>query len=158
MDGPENPDTLNSMDNLGITLGKEHKYQESEKLLRTAYETALRNLGPINSTTRESLGNLATTLAYEKRADESISLFEKLLTNSAKAEGGAMVDAHYQYAVALASLGRKEEAFQHLQKAVRLGLANVSSVTTDDDLKTLKDDPRFQPLIEQVKKNEQTAK
>jgi hypothetical protein len=45
------------------------------------------------------MGNLATTLAHAQRADEAIALFEELRHNAAQAEGAALVEAHYQYAV-----------------------------------------------------------
>jgi tetratricopeptide (TPR) repeat protein len=155
--GPENPNTLDSMDNLAITLGKEHKLDESEKLLRDAVEIGVRTIGPTASTTRNAVGNLATTLAYEKRADQSMAWFEKLMEYSSKAEGTAMVDAHYQYAAGLSILGRRDQAVEHLQEAVKLGFENTNQLTTDDDLKPLHDDPRFQTLLEEMQKKQPVA-
>ncbi len=155
--GPENPNTLDSMDDLAITLGKERKLDESEKLLRAAVEIGVRTIGPTASTTRNAVGNLATTLAYEKRADQSIAWFEKLMEYSSKAEGTAMVDAHYQYAAGLSMLSRRDQAFEHLQEAVKLGFENTNQLTTDDDLKPLHDDPRFQALLEQIQKKQSVA-
>ena len=155
--GPENPDTLDSMDDLAITLGKEHKLDESEKLLRDAVEIGARTIGPTASPTRKAVANLATTLAYEKRADQSIAWFEKLMEYSSKAEGTAMVDAHYEYAAGLSILGRRDQAFDHLQEAVQLGFDNTNQLTTDDDLKPLHDDPRFQALLEEIHRKQPVA-
>ena len=155
--GPENPDTLDSMDDLAITLGKEHKLDESEKLLRDAVEIGARTIGPTASPTRKAVANLATTLAYEKRADQSIAWFEKLMEYSSKAEGTAMVDAHYEYAAGLSILGRRDQAFEHLQEAVQLGFDNTNQLTTDDDLKPLHNDPRFQTLLEEIHRKQPVA-
>ena len=154
--GPENPDTLSSMNQLGITLGEEHKLEESEKLLRTSLGTAMRTLGPTAAITRNAMANLASTLAYEKREKESIALFEKLIGYAANAEGTAQSDANYQYAIGLAVLGHKEQALDHLQKAVQAGFANVSELTSDVDLQPLRDDPRFQELVSELKKGQAT--
>jgi serine/threonine protein kinase len=154
--GPDKPDTLESMAYLAITLGKDHKLEESERLLRYAVEIGLRTLGPVYAT-RFAMGNLATTLAYEKRADQSIALFEGLMAYASKAEGTAMIDANYQYAAGLSVLGRKDQAFEHLQEAVKLGFENTSQLTTDDDLKPLHEDPRFQTLLDEIKRKQPVA-
>jgi hypothetical protein len=102
--------------------------------------------------------NLDETLAYEKRADEAIPLFETMLKNAAKSEGVAFPDAHYQYAVSLTILGRHDEAFHHLQQAVDVGFADARRLTSDDDLKPLHNDPRFQGLLDQIKKKSPASK
>lgn len=157
IEGQDNPDTLLSESNLAITLAKERKLEESEKLLRGAFETAMRTLGPTAFVTRNVMGNLATTLAHEKREKEALAMLAKLLEYAAKAEGTAQSDAHYQYAVGLVILGHKEEALEHLQKAVQLGFSNLSDVTTDEDLEPLRNDPRFQALVNEMQKR-QTSK
>ena len=154
--GPDNPDTLASMDYLAVTLGKEHKLEESEKLLRDSVDIGLRTVGPVY-TTRIAMGNLATTLAYEKRADQSIALFEKLMAYASKSEGTATMDANYQYAAGLSVLGRKDQAFEHLQEAVKLGFENTSQLTSDDDLNPLHDDPRFQALLDEIQRKQPIA-
>jgi non-specific serine/threonine protein kinase/serine/threonine-protein kinase len=155
-EGPENPDTLDSMNELGITLGKEHKLEESEKLLRASLATAMRTLGPTAATTRNAMADLASTLAYEKHEKESISWFEKLIGYAANAEGTAQSDANYQYAVGLAILGHNQQALDHLHKAAQFGFANASELTSDEDLQSLRDDPRFQALVSEVQKREAT--
>jgi tetratricopeptide (TPR) repeat protein len=154
--GPDHPSTLESMSYLAITLAKEHKLEESERLLRDSVEIGLRTVGPVY-TTRIAMGNLATTLAYEKRVDQSIALFEKLMVYASTSEGTAMMDAHYQYAAGLSILGRRDQAFEHLQEAVKLGFENTNQLTTDDDLKPLHDDPRFQTLLEEIQKKQPVA-
>ena len=156
--GPDNADMLACMNNLAIDYGMEHKLAASETLLRETLAGCLRVLGPTNKLTREAMINLAETLAYEKRADEAIALFETLLKNAAKSEGIALPDAHYQYAVGLTILGRHDEAFHQLQQAVDVGFADARQLTSDDDLKPLHNDPRFQGLLDQIKKKSPASK
>ena len=155
--GPDHPQTLNAMGNLAITLAKEERFDEAEKLLREAVATAMRTSGPIALVTRNAMGNLAATLAYAKRDDESIAMFKKLLDDASKAEGPALQDAHYQYAAGLSVLGRKDEAFQQLDAAVKAGFDNADQLSTDDDLKALRGDPRFAVLLEGIKQKQATA-
>jgi tetratricopeptide (TPR) repeat protein len=150
--GPDNAEMLACMNNLAIDYGMEHKLAAAETMLRETLAGCLRVLGPTNKLTREAMINLAETLAYEKRADEAIALFETLLKNVAKSEGIALSDAHYQYAVGLTILGRRDEAFQQLQQAVDVGFANTRQLSADDDLKPLHSDPRFQGLLDGIKK------
>ena len=155
---PDSPDALDTMNNLGITYGMENKLSAGEALLRETLARCLRDLGPANRLTQLATINLAETLAYEKRADEAIALFETLLKYAAKSEGYALADAHYQYAVGLTILGRHDEAFQQLQQALDLGFNDARQLQSDGDLKPLHHDPRFQTLLDQVKKKSPASK
>ena len=55
---------------------------------------------------------------------------------------------HYNLACSFALVGKKEEAFQALERAVRLGWDNFEHLKKDADLKNLQSDPRFQTLLE----------
>jgi eukaryotic-like serine/threonine-protein kinase len=156
IEGPENPDTLLSEGNLAITLGKEHKLDEAEKLLRSAFDTAMRTAGPTAFVTRNAMGNLATTLALEKREKEALAMLDKLIEYAAKAEGTAQSDANYDYAVGLAVLGHKEQALDRLQTAVQSGFDNLSELTSDEDLRSVRDDPRFRALVNEVQQRQTT--
>jgi non-specific serine/threonine protein kinase/serine/threonine-protein kinase len=150
--GPDHPATIDSLGNLAITYGMENKLLESEKMFRESYEISLRTLGPAAGTTRNQLSNLATTLAYEKRADESIAMFEKALAIASKLEGTALIDTHVEYAAALTVLGRLDPAIAHLREAAKLGFTNTQLLTSNDDLKQLRNDPRFQALVDEIQK------
>jgi eukaryotic-like serine/threonine-protein kinase len=147
---PDSDAMLSTMNNLGMTYGMEHKLDASEKILRETLDRSLHDLGPTSRLTRLATINLAETLAYEGRANESIPLFETLLKNAAKTEGNALTDAHYQYAVGLTILGRRDAAFQQLQQSVDLGFADVRRLNADDDLKPLHTDPRFSELLDRI--------
>jgi hypothetical protein len=116
----------------------------------------MRTLGPTAAITQNAMADLALTLAYEKREQESTALFEKLIGYAAKAEGTAQSDASYQYSVGLAVLGHKQQALDRLQMAVQSGFANASQLTSDEDLQPLRDDPRFQGLVNEIQKKQAT--
>jgi non-specific serine/threonine protein kinase/serine/threonine-protein kinase len=155
---PNSSDMLSTMNNLGITYGMENKLAKAEAILRETLADCLRDLGPANRLTQLAIINLAETLAYEKRADEVIPLFETLLKYTAKSEGNALTDAHYQYAVGLTILGRNDDAFHQLQQAVDLGFANARQLKSDGDLKPLHNDPRFQTLLDEIQQKSQPPK
>jgi hypothetical protein len=59
-------------------------------------------------------------------------------------------NAHYNLACALARLGKSEEAFGHLQKAVELGFRDAKHIEADEDLANLRGDARFAPLVKKA--------
>jgi serine/threonine protein kinase/tetratricopeptide (TPR) repeat protein len=150
--GAEHPDTLGSMDNLAMTLAKEKKLPESEQLFRKELEIEVRTLGPKFPDTLATMENLATALAYERRADEAIALYEKAVTNATEADQPIRMQARFTYGTGLSILGRPNEAFREFQEAVKLGFNDTKELATDGDLKTLRGDPRFQELVESIRK------
>jgi len=58
----------------------------------------------------------------------------------------------------LTILGRRDEAFHQLQQAVGVGFANARQLSSNDDLKPLHADPRFQGLLDQIKKKSPASK
>lgn len=61
---------------------------------------------------------------------------------------------HYNHACSLARLGKPEEAFAELARAVELGYAKPTLMTQDEDVASLRDDKRFAALVEDAKLNE----
>jgi carboxyl-terminal processing protease len=74
-----------------------------------------------------------------------------LLTTFALAAQEPTPNAIYNEACVLALAGKKEEAFAKLQEAVKRGWVNFEHAERDTDLTSLRDDPRWQPLIEKMK-------
>ena len=57
--GPEDPLTLETMDNLAVVLQQQGHYGEEEKLEREVIEVSTRVLGPENAQTLRSMNNLS---------------------------------------------------------------------------------------------------
>ena len=62
--------------------------------------------------------------------------------------------AHYNLACAYALLGLKEEALQHLEKAVENGYDDPDHMSADKDLKSLRDEPRFKRLLDRLRRQQ----
>lgn len=57
---------------------------------------------------------------------------------------------HYNLACSLALTNQKDEAFRALERAIALGYRDVRWLQRDDDLKSLRDDPRFAQLLQKL--------
>jgi predicted esterase len=57
----------------------------------------------------------------------------------------------YNLACSEAHIGRKDKAFEHLQRAIAAGYNHREAIENDPDLKSLHDDPRFAELLKNTK-------
>lgn len=103
--GPENADTLQSMDELVVILGAETHYSEEEKLARQVLEVRRRTLGPQNQDTLTSELSLAACLNSEGRFDEAAKLAREVLDARRKVLGSDNRDT----LSAMQTLGRSLE-------------------------------------------------
>jgi Flp pilus assembly protein TadD len=58
--------------------------------------------------------------------------------------------AHYNLACSLALCGQTVEALDALDEAVQHGYQDGAHLAADDDLATLRDEPRFRALVERL--------
>src|SRR4051794_4263591 len=79
--GPDDRDTLISMNNLGNLLCVERRYSEAEQLLLEARATELRNLGPKAPETAATTYNLACLSALRGKRDQSLGLLQEAVDN-----------------------------------------------------------------------------
>ena len=56
-------------------------------------------------------------------------------------------EAHYDLACTYAAMGRKDEAFGHLEKSIALGSDDFARMRRDHRLAPLRDDPRYESLV-----------
>lgn len=83
--------------------------------------------------------------AYDaKKYGECAAAFIKLTSN----------DDVYSTACWQALAGQKDAAFKSLQKLSKLGFNDAASLELDEDLRSLRPDPRWVLLITQIKANE----
>lgn len=81
--------------------------------------------------------------AYTKRGlYEKGLLIDKRLARLKKSDPVV----HYNLACSFALIGKKDEAFRALGRAIRLGYRDWDHLKRDPDLKGLRDDPRFKAL------------
>lgn len=78
-----------------------------------------------------------------KQWAEAVALYEK-----AFATGEFSLDAYYNAACASALLGKKDDAFAYLGKAIDAGLLEKESLEEDKDLESLRTDERWKGLLD----------
>ena len=136
---------------LADVLLKEQKPQEAAAFARPAFDDQLRTLGPLHHDTIETLGILGTALVRSGRYEDAKKLYlEAIATvNSDKnaAHNGDVFWLWYNLACTAAQAGHRDEAFDYLHRAVEAGYDDAQLIRTDDDLKSLRNDPRFDKLI-----------
>jgi beta-lactamase regulating signal transducer with metallopeptidase domain/Flp pilus assembly protein TadD len=89
--------------------------------------------------------NLGWALHFSERHDEAIGAFEK-----ATALEFRPAAATYNVACANAMLGRTGAALDALEAAVESGTVSYGHLKGDDDLESLRSEPRYQALLEQL--------
>jgi predicted esterase len=60
----------------------------------------------------------------------------------------------YNHACALARLGRKDDAFAALDRAAQAGYGDADHMQADEDLASLRGDPRYAAVVDKVKRND----
>ncbi len=152
--GPEHRSTLVTMGNLAELLQIEGKNAEAETLVRQTLDIERRVLGPDHTDTLVTLKSLGTILKSEKKYPESEKVFRDALAGRRRALGDDhqnTAESAYDLACALALEGKRDEAFTNLQFAFdhQLEPDLRKGMEKDDDLKSLRTDPRFAALDSQ---------
>lgn len=104
------------------------------EILRTATERDPRNL--------EALAELGHVLTRLGRFEEGLAADERLI-----ALVPANATVHYNHACSLALLERQDEAFAALERALALGYDDAEHLREDEDLASLRGDPRFAAIL-----------
>ena len=146
-EGPQARHTLEMMTTFGITLAMENKFAEAEDVSRAVLDASTRALGPASRQAIDDTVNLAMLLAREKKEAESQQLFKRAVAASANAEGTTAAEVFYAYAEGMAILGHSDEAIDHLKEAIHHGFSNKEQIASDDNFKSLKNDPRFKAIV-----------
>jgi eukaryotic-like serine/threonine-protein kinase len=153
--GPEHAETLKTMHNLAATLGREGRRGEAETLQRETLESRRRVLGPDNPDTLSTMGELAITLSHEKKFVEAAKLLSELMDALSHPQGREFAASGWYYSACGAAIaGRRDEAFDDLRQAIDQGYVDASYMRRDDDLKSIRDDPRFAELVAEAQKRE----
>jgi len=151
--GPDDPNTLSTMSSLADVYKSERKYPEAERLVSHVLELRRRTLGPDHSDTLAAGGQLASILGHEKQRAKGDALLQEMLPRASRSrEQSALSTAWYNFADAAAVAGKTEAAMDYLQKAQDLGPHPATIIAVDEDLKSLRKDPRFIALITKAKR------
>ena len=77
--GPEHPRTLDTMGNLGCSLGGQGKYAETEQMFREVLAVQRRVLGPEHPDTLTTMSNLGFSLSSQGKHAEAETMERKVL-------------------------------------------------------------------------------
>ena len=151
--GPEHPNTLVSQAHLAGILMAEKKYAEAEQIARESYQVELKALGQQNPVTLNTMRKLGRAMAYTDRYPEARKLFLDLINTQNQSGGkGNRWSAWYGLACVAMAANRPDDALQYLREAIDRGYKNTDRLITDDDLKNLRANPRFQQLIAELRR------
>jgi eukaryotic-like serine/threonine-protein kinase len=155
--GLEHPDTLNAMFQLANALRLQERYADAEKLSRETLTLKRRVLGAEHTDTLSQASQLASILAAEGHYQDSERLYLETLDLQQRVYGQHSHDAGntiYNLACLAALQGHRREALKLLNEALENGLlpSVASAMQNDDDLKSLRGDPRFAALVDRGKK------
>jgi non-specific serine/threonine protein kinase/serine/threonine-protein kinase len=145
------PDTSASRSLLADILLREQRPQEVEEFARRAFDDQLRTLGPQHQDTLESLRILGEALTRTGRYEDAKKMYTdtiaSLSSDKKHAAREGVVDLWYDLACLAVRTGHRDEAFGYLDHAVDAGYNNAPFMRTDETLKSLRNDPRFDKLL-----------
>ena len=154
--GPEHPDTLAAMAHLGMILCQERKYAESEQVLRDGLAIELHVLGPEHPDTLDSKNILGIDLMRQGRYREAELIYHENYAVQRRVlgpENSVTANSTYNLAGLAALQGKNDKALSLLREAADHGLRYDTAVgmEQDDDLKSLRGNPRFSSLVAYAK-------
>jgi len=153
--GPEHPDTLISMNNLANVLSAEGHWAEAEKLQRQTLDIDRHVFGPEHPYTLFGMANVAIDVSHRGRYAEAQTLYREAIQIASKANQPGVIDTLWYYFGSMAAAaGHRDDAFDYLTKAVDHGYKNAEAMQSDDDLKSLRGDPRFGALLVKIRQPE----
>jgi len=106
-----------------------------------------------NPTSGRGWFDLGYALHFSGLHDEAVGAFEKAA--GLEFRPGTSI---YNAACANAKLGRTDAAIDALERSVATGAIHYGNLKGDDDLVSLRDDPRFMTLLDQLEEQEQQKK
>jgi eukaryotic-like serine/threonine-protein kinase len=148
--GPEHPMTLTTKSALAQDLLYAKRYAEAETLSRETLEAQRRVVGPDAKTTLDTANNLGWAYVKQRRFAEAEALFADTLAIERRAFGDSDPFTNttmYNVACVKALAGRREEALAMLRQSVDHGFRNAEAMATDEDLESVRADPRFAPIV-----------
>jgi len=149
--GPEHPLTLFSMYVQAGRLAGDHRYQEAEHLYGEVLETQRRILGSEHQDTLHTMLGLGATYFNEHRYTDADKVYDEALSVARRVPNNPVIAMlFYNRACWAAIQSRRQESLADLKQAVDHGFRRADEMATDEDLKSLHGDPRFNAILAEV--------
>lgn len=160
--GPDHPDVAQSLNTLATLAWWQGRVKEAEPLFRRSLEIREKALGPGHPLTASSLSNLGNLCYHDGRFPEGEQLVLRSLAIREKTLGSGHVDTAeslFSLGCLEALRGRRPEALDYLRRALPGGAAApwMRGIAEDSDLASLRGDPEFGRIVDEVKKRAQQA-
>jgi tetratricopeptide (TPR) repeat protein len=150
--GPDHPGTLQDETTLARTLIREGRYAEAEKNAREAFDALNRTMGPQHPYTLGALQQLGTAMALDHRYAEASKLFRDVIEKQDNSKGqDNRFKVWYSFACVAVAGNHPDDALQYLQESLNHGYKDADGLMSDDDLKILYSNPKFQRLVAELK-------
>ncbi|HMK87863.1 MAG TPA: serine/threonine-protein kinase [Steroidobacteraceae bacterium] len=150
--GPENPDTLDTQTSLTRTLIRKGRFTEAKQLATQTFEAQRRIVGPQHPETLATLQQLGTALVHLHRYPEAVRLFRDTIENGQHADDrGDHFTVWYAFACVAVAAGKNTDALKYLRESVNRGYKDADGLSSDDDLKPLRQDAAFQQLVAELR-------
>jgi serine/threonine protein kinase/tetratricopeptide (TPR) repeat protein len=153
--GPEADSTLLSMNNLALVYFEDHRNREAEQMFSELLNISRRVRGPTHQRTLMVMNNLGLAYAHERRYGEATNMLRETVERARTSLG----ENHPFTATTILSLaevaalqGHREEALDLLRQAVDHGYRDSDQIASDEDLKSLRGDPRFEAILAETRK------
>ena len=153
--GPDNRGTLLARLNIAVVKDKTGQFAEAEKIYKDVLNIQVRTLGRDHPDTALSLYDLAEIYQAQKRYGDAISFYRQALDSERKSLGPShpyTLDTLYYLACILNLNGERENAFKTLRELVDAGFSDAHRLETDEELKSLRNDPRFDAILADLQK------
>lgn len=132
--GGENPQVMHA---LGVSYIQAKRYDDGLKSLQKAIDGRFFNA--------QTYALIGTAHIAKKTYPEAIAAFQRAIDM-----GQPTWPMYYNLACAYALSGRKDDAFTALGKSIDAGCKDRQGLMTDPDLAPIRDDARFQALLERL--------
>jgi serine/threonine protein kinase/tetratricopeptide (TPR) repeat protein len=159
--GPNNRNTLLARLNIAVVKEKTRQFAEAEKIYKDVLNIQVRTLGRDHPDTALSLYDLAEIYQAQKRYGDAISFYHQALDTNRKSLGPShpyTLDTLYSLTCVLNLNGEHESAFRALRELVDAGFSDAHRLETDEELKSLRSDPRFEAILAELQKRNTAQK
>jgi tetratricopeptide (TPR) repeat protein len=129
---------------LGQVRVSQQKWGEAERLLNRAIEGGMRN--------SLTFGQLAYAQLRLGRNEESVRNYEQAFAVGIPQGANTRGVASFNLACGYARLGQKEKAFEALERAANDGFGARAEYEKEESLAPLRNDPRFQRIVDRLSK------
>ncbi|HWJ36785.1 MAG TPA: serine/threonine-protein kinase [Steroidobacteraceae bacterium] len=154
----DDPDIMASKTLLASILLEKERPQEALELAQQSFDAQLRVLGPQHQDTQETLLRLAESMSRLGRYAQAQALYLSTIDHIERLPKADVRLAWYNFACMAAVSGHSNDALDYLERAVQHGFADPEGLKTNEDLRALRNEPRFSQIVVGAQKRADAAK